>query len=290
MVAMTSGGDDTMLLMAGGPLSSREAVFSALADPTRRAILNKLMRQPLTVKVIAADMPISQPAVSQHLKVLKHADLVAEQRQGRMHIYSANPVALDWLSWMFGSLRDDVLGARQVKALDSGVESSRDYDPVDLAMEQWVQVWPEHDSLSVGLIVRLRLISRHLEALSECAAERFGLNNVQVLLLATLDRISPHESTLTELSKVSFMSLPATAKHLDKAEQLGLIERTPDLQDGRSNLIRITDAGRQTLRGIMRSQREDEHSAVYGMPPEDRLQLAKLLRPVLAELRRAVAG
>src|SRR5690606_33409326 len=102
MVAMTSGGDDTMLLMAGGPLSSREAVFSALADPTRRAILNKLMRQPLTVKVIAADMPISQPAVSQHLKVLKHADLVAEQRQGRMHIYSANPVALDWLSWMFG--------------------------------------------------------------------------------------------------------------------------------------------------------------------------------------------
>ncbi len=279
-----------MLMVPDSPLSSRAAVFSALADPTRRAIFNKLMKQPLTVKVIAADMPISQPAVSQHLKVLKRADLVAEQRQGRTHLYSANPMALDWLSWLFGSLRDDLLGAQDIRALTPKIESNQDYDTVDMAMEQWAQVWPEHDSLSVGLIVRLRLISRHLESLSERAAERFGLNNIQVLLLATLDRISPHESTLTELSKVSFMSLPATAKHLDKTEHMGLIERTPDLQDGRSNLIRITDAGRYTLRGIMQAQREEEHSAVYGMELEDRLRLAKLLRPLLTDLRRTATG
>jgi|SRR5690554_743831 len=264
-----------------------EPVFRALADPTRRAIFDRLVRQSMSVKVIAADMLVSQPAVSQHLKVLKEANLVAEQRKGRVHLYSVNPLALDWLSWIFGSLRDDVLDTHEA-LLPPVSAAGSNYDSIDMAMEQWAQVWPEHDPLSVGIIVRLRLIARHLEALSERAAERFGLNSVQLLLLATLDRVSPQESTLTELSKVSFMSLPATAKHLDKTEQLGLIERYPDVNDGRSTLIKITTQGRNALHKIMQSQREQEHSAIYRMSLEDRMKMAKLLRPILHDLRASL--
>lgn len=265
--------------------SVREKIFNALADPTRRAIFNLLINESLSVKVLSAEMPVSQPAVSQHLKVLKKAGLISERREGRVHMYFVNPDSLDWMSWMFGTLRDNALDNSGEPKSGALAYDYVEYDAVDKAMEQWAVVWPEHDSLSVGLLVRLRLIARGLEQLSERAAERCGLQSVQLLLLATLDRLSPHESTLTELSKVSFMSLPATARHLDRTEQLGLIQRYPDVNDGRSNRIGITEEGRRVMRQIMRSQRDLEHAAVYQMPLDDKVRLAKLLRPVLRNLR-----
>ncbi|NWL81033.1 hypothetical protein DM872_29695 [Pseudomonas taiwanensis] len=254
--------------------------FSPLADPTRRAIFTRLMEHPAAVKVLAAEMPISQPAISQHLKVLKEADLILDERQGRYRLYSANPQALEALSLQFGQLRDCLLDDGESQGTASG-----EFDSVDRAMQQWARLWPEHDPLSVGLIVRLRLVARHLERLSELAASRHQLNVVQVLLLATLDRIEPpHESTLTELSKVSFMSLPATARHLDQTEKRGLISRRPDENDARSNLIRITDKGREVLHKIMNSQRQHEHAPVYQMTGDDQLRLARMLRSLMRDL------
>src|SRR5271155_3038378 len=61
--------------------------FAALADPTRRAIFEKLIRKPLPVGTLADAFPISRPAVSQHLRVLKEARLVAHERLGARHIY-----------------------------------------------------------------------------------------------------------------------------------------------------------------------------------------------------------
>src|SRR5690606_24244987 len=153
-----------------------EPVFRALADPTRRAIFDRLVRQSMSVKVIAADMLVSQPAVSQHLKVLKEANLVAEQRKGRVHLYSVNPLALQWLSWSSGSSRDDALASPEASLPPVSAPGSN-CDSIAMAMGQWAQVWRDHDPLSVGIIVRRRLRARHLEALSERAAERFGLNS-----------------------------------------------------------------------------------------------------------------
>lgn len=65
--------------------------FAALADPTRRAILGLLKRGPSTVGDLAGHLTVSRPAVSQHLKVLKNARLVHEERQGTRHYFGLDP-------------------------------------------------------------------------------------------------------------------------------------------------------------------------------------------------------
>ena len=75
--------------------------LAALGDPTRRAIFERVARRPVAVGEIARDMPISRPAVSQHLRVLKEAGLVDETREGASRIYKVDPRGIaalrDWL-------------------------------------------------------------------------------------------------------------------------------------------------------------------------------------------------
>lgn len=72
-----------------------DTVFSALSDPTRRSILERIGGGELTVNEIAAPFPISLPAVSRHLRVLQRAGLVAGRRVGRTHRIRVRPAALD---------------------------------------------------------------------------------------------------------------------------------------------------------------------------------------------------
>jgi DNA-binding transcriptional ArsR family regulator len=65
--------------------------FSALADPTRRAIFERLARRPSPVGELAEGLPVSRPAVSQHLKVLREAGLVTDSRAGSRRLYRVNP-------------------------------------------------------------------------------------------------------------------------------------------------------------------------------------------------------
>lgn len=65
--------------------------FAALADPTRRAIFERLAAGPQAVGEIAQGLPVSRPAVSQHLKALKEAGLVTDRRAGNRSIYRLNP-------------------------------------------------------------------------------------------------------------------------------------------------------------------------------------------------------
>ena len=68
--------------------------WSALADRTRRAIVARLAERPRAVGELAAELPVSRPAVSQHLKVLKDAGLVTERAAGTRRIYRLNPAAV----------------------------------------------------------------------------------------------------------------------------------------------------------------------------------------------------
>ena len=68
--------------------------FAALADPTRRAIFERLVGGPRPVGELARGLPVSRPAVSQHLKVLKDAGLVVDRRVGNRSIYQVNPDGL----------------------------------------------------------------------------------------------------------------------------------------------------------------------------------------------------
>ena len=69
-------------------------VFRAIADPTRRAILDRLRAGGAAVNTLAADFAQSRPAISKHLRILRQARLVSEQRSGRERVYALDPQPL----------------------------------------------------------------------------------------------------------------------------------------------------------------------------------------------------
>jgi DNA-binding transcriptional ArsR family regulator len=78
-----------------------EMTLTALADPTRRAVFESLRSGPAAVGAIAAGLPVSRPAVSQHLKALKQAGLVADRAEGARRVYYIHPDGLGELrSWI----------------------------------------------------------------------------------------------------------------------------------------------------------------------------------------------
>jgi DNA-binding transcriptional ArsR family regulator len=80
---------------------SSEATFQALADPTRRAVLDLLRRGSQAAGEIAGAFPISRPAISKHLRLLRRAHLVREHREGRHRVYQLNPEPLRAVdSWL----------------------------------------------------------------------------------------------------------------------------------------------------------------------------------------------
>jgi DNA-binding transcriptional ArsR family regulator len=85
--------------------------LAVLADPTRRVLLDLLRRKPLPVGELASRMPVSRPAVSQHLKVLKEAQLVREHRQGTRHYFGLNPAGFAGLREYADSMWQEALNA-----------------------------------------------------------------------------------------------------------------------------------------------------------------------------------
>lgn len=85
--------------------------LTALADPTRRALYDRLRRRPHTVGELARALRVTQPAVSQHLRVLRQARLVQGRREGTRHIHAPDAEGVRQLREYVESLWDDVLGA-----------------------------------------------------------------------------------------------------------------------------------------------------------------------------------
>jgi DNA-binding transcriptional ArsR family regulator len=83
--------------------------LEALGDPTRLAIFALLARHPHAVNELAAGMPVSRPAVSQHLRVLKNARLVRDRREGTRRIYELDPQGIAELRDHFAKLWDQAL-------------------------------------------------------------------------------------------------------------------------------------------------------------------------------------
>jgi DNA-binding transcriptional ArsR family regulator len=95
------------------------AKIEALSPPTRRAIFEKLARGASSVGALADGMPVSRPAVSQHLKALKDAGLVVEDRRGTQRIYSVDPKSLAELRDYFDRFWDVALDAYK-RSLEGG--------------------------------------------------------------------------------------------------------------------------------------------------------------------------
>lgn len=96
--------------------------ITALADPTRRLIFERLSKGPQPVGALARDLPISRPAVSQHLAALKTAGLVSDHAAGTRRIYRIDPNGLTairmWLDQFSAALKDDTAEIEQAKISD----------------------------------------------------------------------------------------------------------------------------------------------------------------------------
>jgi DNA-binding transcriptional ArsR family regulator len=78
-------------------VTTYQAAFAALADPTRSEVFELIAERPTSVGELAAQLPVSRPAVSQHLKVLKEAGLVSDVARGTRRVYRVNPEAVAML-------------------------------------------------------------------------------------------------------------------------------------------------------------------------------------------------
>ena len=87
-----------------------QAALMALSDPTRRLVFERVLAAPRPVTAIAEGLPVSRPAVSQHLKVLKAAGLITERRTGTQRVYTANPQALGELRAAIEAMWHEALG------------------------------------------------------------------------------------------------------------------------------------------------------------------------------------
>ena len=85
--------------------------FAALAEPMRQTIVERLSERPMAVGELAALLPVTRPAVSQHLKVLKDARLVRDEAQGTRRIYSIDPAGLGAIRAWLDRFWDQALAA-----------------------------------------------------------------------------------------------------------------------------------------------------------------------------------
>jgi DNA-binding transcriptional ArsR family regulator len=93
----------------------QQAQLDALGDATRRAIVQRLLRGPVSVGKLAEEFPVSRPAISQHLKVLKQASLVTDRVLGTRRVYQLNPEGFETLRSYFDQFWSIALTAFQQK-------------------------------------------------------------------------------------------------------------------------------------------------------------------------------
>jgi len=90
--------------------------FAALADPTRRRIFERIARKPLAVGAIAEELPVSRPAVSQHLRILQRAGLVSHERDGTRRLYRLDPRGIEGMRAYLDRFWDRALAAFKAAA------------------------------------------------------------------------------------------------------------------------------------------------------------------------------
>ena len=98
-----------------------DRVFAALADPTRRALFERIAQAPQSVSALASAFPVSRPAVSQHLRVLKLAGLVHDQADGTRRVYRVDPEGVRDLRQQLDRFWDQAMTAFK-QAVENGGE------------------------------------------------------------------------------------------------------------------------------------------------------------------------
>jgi len=167
----------------------------------------------------------------------------------------------------------------------ASIRSVAERDGVDEILEQWRRERPDLDPSPIGVVGRVSRLARELEQRLEPVYREHGLEPGWHDVLATLRRAGPpYRLRPTEFTSALMLTSSGTTKRLDRLEQAGLIERSPDPQDRRGTLIGLTPKGREMIDGVTEAHLANERRLLEALSPEDREQLADLLRKLLLGL------
>ena len=160
-------------------------------------------------------------------------------------------------------------------------------DAVDLILEQWTRERPDLDCSPMGIVGRITQLQREVFLAQRATFARHGLDAPSFDVLAALRRAGrPYQLTPTALMRTALVTSGAITQRLDRLEEKGQITRERSDADGRAVVVTLTDAGRAALDAALPDHLETERKLLDGLPPEEREQLASLLRRLLVGLGR----
>jgi len=160
-----------------------------------------------------------------------------------------------------------------------------EHDHVDSVLAQWRRERPDLDPSPMGVVGRISRASQALGRSIETVLGGFGLGRGEFDVLATLRRSGPpYRLTPTALFTDLMLSSGAMTNRLDRLEQAGLIERMPDPSDRRGTLVGLTARGRELVDTALTAHLANEQRLLDALSPDERADLARLLRKLLCAL------
>ncbi|MBL1106727.1 MarR family transcriptional regulator [Streptomyces sp. 5-8] len=156
-------------------------------------------------------------------------------------------------------------------------------DTVSAVVRQWQTVHPQLDTGPMEIIGRINRCAALLQQAEDAPLRRAGLSRAEFDLLGALRRTG-HELTPGELVRETFSSGAAVTKRLKQLAERGLVERRGDTRDRRVAHVRLTDAGRELVDGILPEQLAYETAVLAVLEPDGQGELAGLLAELLGRL------
>ncbi|MEV5547317.1 MarR family transcriptional regulator [Streptomyces sp. NPDC052309] len=168
-------------------------------------------------------------------------------------------------------------------ATGGGATDATRGDTVAAVVRQWRAVHPGLDTGPMEIIGRINRCAALLQQAEDAPLRRAGLSRPEFDLLGALRRTG-HELTPGELARETFSSGAAVTKRLKQLTERGLVERRGDTRDRRVAHLRLTDAGRDLVDGILPEQLAYESAVLSGIRAPERDELAALLAELLGQL------
>lgn len=160
-------------------------------------------------------------------------------------------------------------------------------DHVDFIQAQWSKEKPDLDTSPMGVIGRISRISRHLDPLLQQNYSQFGLNGGEFDVLASLRRSGhPYQLTPTQLFNTLMLSSGAMTNRLDRLENEGLIQRSPNPDDRRGILVTLTEKGIALMDKAYPAHLANEDQILHALTMDERETLTDLLRKLLVSFEQ----
>jgi DNA-binding MarR family transcriptional regulator len=155
-------------------------------------------------------------------------------------------------------------------------------DEIDRIVAEWRRERPDLDTSPTHTLQRITRLSLLQSASFARVFGRYGVSFGEYLVLAALRRAgAPYRMSPTRLFNSVILSSGAMTNRLDRLEAMALVERQPDPTDRRGRLVALTDRGRELVDSAVVDHLENEQRLLAGLGPDEREQLASLLRKLL---------